>query len=554
MGAALSNVDALREAFASLGRALKRIAVYRHARDQHASFVEPALQALRDVLDHEGAVTIEVHTGSLTSEGQTVYLEPPREWGLCFRLHRDGVRTLTFQRGITLDELLAFCNAALYDPNSGPGREDAVTELWKADFTAITYSATSGYRMEHGDLDADKVAEAVRKLAARARPVVLEVTRHASDLAENTVLDRRPQLMSRPELAGLDSVKWPDLARRAAHTLLRIVEEGFAGRDLEALEESLWRLIDELVARGEAQALARTLETLRRLSGQHAQAFRAGVARKLADPGRLLRLSELGGVNEAALTQAIPVWLALLPREAGNALLDVLPQAPAQTQQLFARAAIARAELDLERFARTLSQGQPAAVIAILAALDTLSPATRAELSTPALSHASARVRIEAVNAVGSDAETAVRELPAQLLANDPSVRVAAVQVLASCAGAAERAAALLISAIERPGFASLDREEQALHYRALGKLGSSSGFQFLCEQLSVSKGLFKKKPAENERLLAVNGLAEETSVRTLRALEQAAAPENGQPATVATAARAAVVRMRTPQPRGGSR
>ena len=42
--------------------------------------------------------------------------------------------------------------------------------------------------------------------------------------------------------------------------------------------------------------------------------------------------------------------------------------------------------------------------------------------------------------------------------------------------------------------------------------------------------------------------------MRSLRALDAAAAPESGQPATVAAAARAATLRMRTPQPRGALR
>lgn len=548
MGAvAAASHDLLREAFASLARSLKRIAIYRHAREQYASFIEPALAALRDVLEREGSFTVEVQTSSLSLEGTPVHTEPPREWGLCFRLHRDGVRTLTFRRGLTLEELMLLCQVAIFDPQSGPGpgREDAVTELWKADLTSISYTAISGYRMEHGELDAQRVVEAVGRLAARARPALLGGAAQVSEFADATAFDERRRLLSEEELAAMDALGWSELARRAALTLLRIVEEGFAGRDLDALEESFWRLLDELIDRGEAAALVKALEGLKRMGGSHAAEFRAAVGRRLGDPARLLRLAELSGRNEAALQGALPLWLALLQRDGGGVLLEVLGQAPPAAQPALARAAIERAEHALDRLATLLASGPPGAVAALLAALEPLAPATRAELSTPALGHPSARVRIAAVAAVGGDHEAAVRELGRLLQGPEASVRAAAAQALAGCSGAAERAAGLLVAAIERPGSAAPDREEVALLHRCLGRLGSAGGFGFLSDRLQVTRGLFKKKPAEAERLLAVIGLAEEATLRSLRALEAAASPESGQPAPVAAAARAAVQRLK---------
>lgn len=172
----------------------------------------------------------------------------------------------------------------------------------------------------------------------------------------------------------------------------------------------------------------------------------------------------------------------------------------------------------------------------------------------PALSNPSPAVRVQAIAAIAGEPGTAVLELGPLLSGEDASVRAAAAQALGAGAGVAERAAALLIAAIERSGFAALPKEEQALFFRSLGRLGSTAGFGYLCEALSVTKGLFKKRPAEPGRLLAVIGLAEELSTRAVRALEAAADPRQGQPAAVAAAARAALQRLRTPQPRGAPR
>jgi hypothetical protein len=556
MGAPPSNPEPLREAFAALARSLHRLASHRNAPHQHASLVAPALPVFRGLLELRGAVSVEVQTSSLDSDGVTVYSEPQREEGLCARLHRDGVRSLTFLRGLLLEELVSLCRIALADPVAaqGPGREDAVTELWKAGLAHVEYRTADGYGMEHGDLASGGIEEAVRKVSRRAVPLLERRSGTGAFAAGADVPRQGADLLSPERLGAFDSDRWSDLGWRASLALMRIVEEGFAGRDLEALEESLWRLLDELVDRGEAAALAKTLDGLRRMGGAQAQGFRASVGRRLAEPARLARVCALAGRSEKALVSALPSWLSLLPRDASGVLLDALPSAPAQARPALARVAVERAELGLERFAVALATGAPETALALLGALSTLAPSKRAELAGPALSHPAPRVRIEAIAAVAAEPERALRELPSLLSGSETSVRVAAAQALPPGTAHGERAAALLIAAMARPAFLASKPDERALFYRALGKLGSTAGFDFLVLGLSATTGLFKRRPAEAGRMLAVAGLSEETSVRTLRALEAAADPRHGQPAAVVAAARAAVSRMRTPLARGAAR
>src|SRR2546427_10928935 len=109
----------VREALSALGRSIKRAAMYRHARERHAAYLQPAVEPLQALLARHPVVTLGVLPSALTYGGEPVYGEPAREGSLCFRLHRDGVRGLTFVAGLDLDELVAFVDAALPD-QSGP--------------------------------------------------------------------------------------------------------------------------------------------------------------------------------------------------------------------------------------------------------------------------------------------------------------------------------------------------------------------------------------------------------------------------------------------------
>src|SRR5207253_6748122 len=122
-------------AIAGLGQVLAQVAGDPDATDEHRSLLERALAPLRQVTDKFGVVTVAVEPGALRLEGERVYADEQGAAGFCARLYRDGIRTVTFRRGIILPELEAFARAAAA-PES-----DAVGELWKADLGSIQFTA-----------------------------------------------------------------------------------------------------------------------------------------------------------------------------------------------------------------------------------------------------------------------------------------------------------------------------------------------------------------------------------------------------------------------------
>src|ERR1041384_2233178 len=139
---AAERVEQVRDAFAALARALKRISVYRPAADQQAGFLAPARTAVRELLSRKGSLSLTVEPTALLWEGESIFSEPARDWSLCFRLYQSAIRELSFLPGVSADELKAFLAIAMPDPlGSNTGREDALTELWKAELQCVQYRA-----------------------------------------------------------------------------------------------------------------------------------------------------------------------------------------------------------------------------------------------------------------------------------------------------------------------------------------------------------------------------------------------------------------------------
>jgi hypothetical protein len=520
-------------ALAGLGRALARISADAGAAAQQASSLEPALAGLRDAVEKYGTVTVAVEPGALRFEGERVYADELGAAGFCSRLYRDGIRALTFGRGLMMPDLLAFALAAV--PRGPEGEGDAVEELWKADLGSIHYTAAAGDRLDESHPAAAAFAQEVRQLAARAGEAVEFVDADAS------LLDRTqpPPLWSEEQHRKNDPQTWSEVARRAALTIERIVEEDLAGWDLEVLEESFGRVVDEMARRTEVPALVAALEGVARMGGAHAPSFRAFVGRRLADLARLRRAAELATAPVTAAAQLIPAWTALLPEDAGPALIEALGDAREDVAPALATAAARRCDSCLDDVAEVLRDGSPAIAQAALAALPEVH---RARMAVEALENRDAAVRSQAVPLLASDPRLALERLTPLL--DDPALRAAAAEALSSCGAPAEPASSAIV---ERLSSSKLAEDDLGALYRALGRLGGATARAFLSERLArPNKGLLKRRRSEQEQLLAVEALAADGSMSALRLLEDGADPKRGHAPAVSAACLAAVERLRS--------
>jgi hypothetical protein len=535
----MADADAalVQGALNGLGRALARIAADHPAnsavRDPDA-LLEPVLAALRAAMDKFGTVTVAVEPGALRFEGERVFADEMGATGFCSRLYRDGIRSLTFGRGLMLPELAAFARVAV--PWGSDATGDAVTELWKADLGSIQYTAARGDRVDDGHPAAAAFDQEVRELAGRAAKAVELID------ADAGLLDRTqpPPLWSEEQHRKHDPQSWGDVARRAALTIERIVEEDLAGWDLEALQESFVHLVDEMARRTEVPALVAALERAARMGGAHAPAFRAFVGRRLADRERVARAAELATAPIKAATQLLSAWTALLPDDAGPSLIAALDAAREDVAPALAAAAAVRCSSCANELAELLREAPAAVAKAALAALP---ESVRGALAEPALEHADLEVRSAAVPLLASDERALERLTP---LLDDPALRAQAAETLSSCDAPPDEVAAPIVERLSASSAAKLSDEEMAAFYGALGRAGGPVARAFLSERLArPAKGLLKRRRIEQEQLLAVEALSADGSMSALRLLEDAADPKRGHGAAVAGACRGAVEKLR---------
>jgi hypothetical protein len=108
-------------------------------------FLTGLLESLVSTLQSEGQLVLAVLPFELKLEDQPVYLNRDRERSLAFRLHRDGVRTLTFRKGFQEEELTRLLEIlSIRYTGVNQREEDMVTLLWKARFEHLDVATVEG--------------------------------------------------------------------------------------------------------------------------------------------------------------------------------------------------------------------------------------------------------------------------------------------------------------------------------------------------------------------------------------------------------------------------
>lgn len=135
----------VREIASLISKAAKNYQVYLPNNRIFLASLAEAKQALECYVDENEVLTLVVKEFELQFEGVPVYSNDDKHQSLAFRMYRDGVRLISFHKGIPEEEMIAFFEALTKCLECENLEEDFVTLLWEKDLQSITYYEVSDY-------------------------------------------------------------------------------------------------------------------------------------------------------------------------------------------------------------------------------------------------------------------------------------------------------------------------------------------------------------------------------------------------------------------------
>jgi hypothetical protein len=141
-----------------LSKAAKNYQMYLSNNRMFISSLDDLKSALDRFLEDNEVLTFVVKEFELLHRNVPVYTNTDKFQSVAFRMYRDGVRLLSFHRGIGRDELIALFEALTKCMEVDNLEEDFVTLLWEKDLESITY-----YEVNDFEADADQAKKGDHK-------------------------------------------------------------------------------------------------------------------------------------------------------------------------------------------------------------------------------------------------------------------------------------------------------------------------------------------------------------------------------------------------------
>ena len=474
--------------------------------------------------------------------GEEVLHQPGREESVPGRFFWDGVREVTFRRGLNERELTDFLGLCRRNQETAQeGEDDLVTLFWQRQFEYISYIAVDDILdlenpddpvpeefgtayMNFVDLDMHNLEEEAEAQDEAISEMASEIQRR---LREDEVNLFGVPAAERDAL--LDEMAEEEGSRLFTDILVIIEETLFLDHDetsFNATVEVVGSALSELIIDGRLIVAGGLMRTLNELLSEHSgltDGMREALEHSLAIGFSQTSLDALvTHLNSGSpdTVRSLDDFLGLLPGRATASLCGLLPRVEdARARTKLIQALTRRARLGVDVFLPYLRDPNPATVEDVCLVLGGTGNQKAIQPLRGLMRHPDIDVRCAALDALcklGPARSSDV--LLAALEDANPRIRLAAVQSL----GEAGRVALpSLIAIVEDRRFAERDGREKRAFFRAVGMAGGESVVVWL-EAYLVKKGMFRRGGQDDDiRAAACEALGHAGGRKAKRLLEE---------------------------------
>jgi HEAT repeat protein len=545
-------LEEVRDVFLTLAKTLRAHQLYDAQNPAVQRFGSALREALRKVWESRDEIQLLVQEDRFLWLGEEVYRNPNRADSLSFTFYRDGIRDLTFSRGIE-DEVHLLLDALQRARNRREEGGDLVTLLWDLDLRHVQHSAVElgGEALDAVALDGPAASPGVGEAARALRD---EAARDAADAAAeeneegeaggagagvvraedfNPTLyafdeeeKRRIQVAVRKEMDR-------DLRTDMVHALLDVLEDSSRPQRQVDIVEILRTMLPNFLSRGAVLPAAIVVGEVREIAGTRgvlgpeAATAVEGLVADLSSPdvvGEILRALHEGSVRSDARE------LGELLRALGPAALEGLVRGAESTPSDSVRNVLRDAMQGIaaahrEAVVRLLDSPDPRIVLGALRLAGQIKMDEAAGPLAALMDRASPEICLAAVEVAQQLRSPVVAGALLRLLRHESrDLRIAAARALAGTGY--PPAARELKKVLEGKELKSADVSEKVAFFEAYGRLGGEEAVTYLDSVLNGKGFLGRREPSE-VRAGAALGLGKVGTPSARSSLETARADDD---------------------------
>lgn len=134
-----AELDAVKRLVQLLSNALKSLQIYPSNNPLPKEFRRKLYQGLSEFLEEHDELNLAIQPTQLLYEGKAAHQDGEKEKGVAYVLHKDGIRELSFFKGLETEEIDDLIEVMEMCLRSTDLEEDLVTLCWEKDFNHVKY-------------------------------------------------------------------------------------------------------------------------------------------------------------------------------------------------------------------------------------------------------------------------------------------------------------------------------------------------------------------------------------------------------------------------------
>jgi hypothetical protein len=467
-----------------------------------ASLTEFAGALQKFLYDHE-TLSLVVAEFELHYGGKPVYENPDKHQSLAFRMYRDGVRLLSFHKGVSTKELLDLLEALSKCIEIDNLEEDFVTLLWEKDLKRITYYEIEDYEEEFEPRPPQEQAvtgiqdDVFGPEAEAMPPEQLQDIEEMKSMLRFTPdeLDQAKQMVEQ----GDDDF----LMLRAWHVIQSTIDLKKSPDAFMDLSNAVSHLIDMAVKRGRIGDAARVMKESKAVYGGHEGPEVKAALGRIIDSGHsdknFMQIAEIVSGNLGMRGEDLTRYLSELSPRAIKSILGLIPVCKHKmSRQVIAAALASIAAADPGLILQNANSDSPLETEMCLDVLETIGSEQAFREVLKLRNHPSAKVRARVVSLAARMGDSHAAEIARSLIDDeDPLVRRRALVTIVDIEG--ESSEEFLSEIFTSKQFAMLSHEQKKGMLLVIRRLPQDVQERVAGSVLAMG-GLFQRKSTQDTK------------------------------------------------------
>lgn len=490
-------------------KAKKTLRMYPYNNPVYVKTLDESYLKFKNFLDYKETFTLKIRQNSILYDAEQIYSGAEKEDNIALFFFKDGLRELTFNQGLSYEELAEFLKITALDFDREVLDEDVVMLLWEKDFHNIRYIVDEAFLIDSEEEEYEAVAE--KKIKEQVTDVNDLMRAYADGFQEE-------------EFKGIAIVPLTD---KDLQTLVKELEKDTSDK-IEKLVDILFEIVYQTEDKSDIEDVFTFLKDVIRYCMKHGHVpmvldIMKEAREVIDDPHisendkkymRMLSLylgdEEIVALLAEFLDSGIEIdegvfenLVAYFEKNAIEPFVKYLGEMKTiRARKNFIDALISLGKKDIQMLARKLDDQRWYVVRNIIYILRKIGDRRAIDYLLKTVRHGDIRVRKEVIKALGELGGREVVQTLRECL-DDPDVQVRTAAVKAFGAIGSEPAKKIVLGKISDKSFKDKDLEEKKEFFETIAWWKDTEVFDFLVKVMKLKSFFNRSKKIENKACAA---------------------------------------------------